>query len=64
MGCLATCDRLLLARSGLHLLPAADVQIGKAGAGGHPLSSWRRFNPERQLIAVASNVGTCLAWLS
>jgi hypothetical protein len=64
MGCLVTCDRLLSTRSGLRSLPAADVQIGKAGVGGHPLSSWRRFTPERQLIAVASNVGACLAWLS
>jgi hypothetical protein len=58
MGCLVTCDRLLSARSGLRSLPAADVQIGKAGVGGHPLSSWRRSTP------VASNVGACLVWLS
>jgi hypothetical protein len=64
MGCLVTCDRLLSTRSDLRWLQASDAQIGKAGVGGHSLSSWRRFTPERQLIAVASNVDACLAWLS
>ena len=64
MGRLVTCDRLASTGSGLRSVPSADVQIGKAGVGGHPPSSWRRYNPERQLIAVAGNVGACTAWLS